>query len=79
MSDSPHHSKPTTSPEPFEGDRGWKSLERTPDELVMFAAVVALLAVAVLAALIGGAVGVGMLFVVLSFLTLAILVLMSVG
>lgn len=79
MSDSHPHSKPAASPEPFEGDRGWKSLERTPDELAMFGAVVALLAIAVLAALIGGVVGVGMLFVVLSFATLAILVLMSVG
>lgn len=65
--------------EPFHGDRGWKGLERAEGEGAMFLIVVALLVVAVLAGLTMGAAGVGVIFVLLSFVSLALLLLISIG
>ncbi len=79
MSDSQTHDTPQEALEPFTGDRGWKGTERSPGEGVFFAAVLALVVIAVLAGLIGGAAGVGMLFVLLAFATTAILLLISIG
>lgn len=77
MSDT--QNTPQEALEPFTGDRGWKGLERTPGEGAFFLLVVALLVVAVLAGLVWGIAGIGVVFVLLSFVSLALLVLISIG
>lgn len=76
---SEDYTPPTESPEPFAGDRGWKGLDRSEGEGAAFALVALLLVVAVLVGLTMGASGVGVLFVILSFVSLAVLVVISVG
>lgn len=79
MSESDTHVAPAESLVPYTGDRGWKGLERSPGEGAFFAIVVGLLVVAVLAGLTMGVAGVGLVFVLLTFVSLAALVLISIG
>lgn len=79
MSDTESHTPPSENLEPFEGDRGWKGLERSPGEGAFFAIVVALLVVAVLAGVTMGVTGIGLIFVLLTFASLGALVLISIG
>ncbi len=79
MNETTSYEMPEASPEPFTGDRGWKNLDRSPGEGAMFAIVVALLAVAVLAGLVAGIAGVGLVFVLLAFVSMALLVVISLG
>lgn len=76
---SEDHTPPTESLEPFSGDRGWKGLARSEGEGAAFAIVALLLVVAVLVGLTMGVAGVGLLFVALTFVSLAVLVVISVG
>ncbi|MFV0336286.1 MAG: hypothetical protein ACK5JR_19710 [Tropicimonas sp.] len=79
MSDTSPHPTPAENLQPFTGDRGWKAMERSPGEGLLFAIVVALLAALVLIALMGGLAGIGVTFVVLSLVSLAALVIISMG
>ncbi|WP_068110211.1 hypothetical protein [Tropicimonas marinistellae] len=76
---SEEHTPPTESLEPFTGDRGWKGLARAEGEVALFGIVAVLLVVAVLTALSMGVAGVGVLFVLLTFVSLALLIVISVG
>lgn len=76
---SEEHNAPSENLVPFSGDRGWKGLERSEGEGVAFGIVVLLLVVAILAGLTMGVTGVGLVFVVLSLVTLALLVVISIG
>ncbi|PRY25016.1 hypothetical protein CLV78_102193 [Aliiruegeria haliotis] len=76
---SDEHATPTESLTPYSGDRGWKGLERSAGEGAFFAIVAALLVVAVLAGVTMGVAGVGVVFVLLTFVSLAALVLISIG
>ena len=79
MSETDTHDTPSENLVPFTGDRGWKGLERSAGEGAFFAIVLLLLVVAVLAGLTMGATGVGLVFVLLAFVSLAALVLISIG
>ncbi len=79
MSEADTHTAPTENLEPFTGDRGWKTLERSEGELFVFLAVVVILLVTVLAVATMGVAGLGLVFVLLTFVTLAALVVISVG
>ena len=79
MSETESHPAPAENLVPYEGDRGWKGLERSPGEGAFFAIVLLLIVVAVLAGLTMGMTGVGVVFVLLAFVSLAALVLISVG
>lgn len=79
MSETDPHTPPSENLVPFTGDRGWKGLARSDGEGMFFGIVVVLLVVAVLVGLTMGVTGVGVLFVLLSFVSLAALVLISIG
>lgn len=78
MSENETH-VPTENLTPFTGDRGWKGMERSEGEGAFFAIVLLLVVVAVLAGVTMGMSGVGLIFVLLSFVSLAALVLISIG
>lgn len=79
MSDTDTRTPPAENLVPFTGDRGWKGTARSPGEGAFFAIVVVLLVVAVLAGLTMGVTGIGLVFVLLTFVSLAALVLISIG
>ena len=71
----------TTQPEdrPARGDRGWRGLARSRDEVMAFAGTLALIVLAVLAGLIWGLPGIGVLFLLLTLVTMVVLVVISMG
>jgi hypothetical protein len=73
------HKAPEESLEPFSGDRGWKGLDRSEGEGVFFIIVAVLLVIAVLALLTLGGVGIGLVFLLLTFVSLGVLVIISMG
>ncbi len=79
MSDTETHTPPSENLVPFSGDRGWKGLARSDGEGAFFAIVAVLLVVAVLAGVTMGVAGIGLVFVLLTFVSLAVLVIISIG
>ena len=79
MSETNTYEAPQESPEPFAGDRGWKGLQRSSGEGALFALVLALVVVLVLAGLTMGLKGIGIVFVLLTFVTLAVLMVITIG
>ncbi|NDR56869.1 hypothetical protein [Aliiruegeria sabulilitoris] len=79
MSETETHTAPSENLVPFTGDRGWKGLQRSEGEGAFFAIVLLLVVVAVIAGLTMGVAGIGLVFVLLTFVSLAALVLISIG
>ncbi|WP_157973528.1 hypothetical protein [Tropicimonas sp. IMCC34043] len=79
MTETDHHGTPQESLTPFAGDRGWRGLARTEGEGVAYGIVAALVALILIVGFTAGIAGVLLIFVALTFLSLAILVIISYG
>ncbi|MFV0358914.1 hypothetical protein [Tropicimonas sp.] len=79
MTDTDTHRAIASDDKPHSGDRGWKGMQRSEGEGAFFAIVTVVLLIAILAGLALGLPAIGIIFVLLSFVALAALVLISVG